>query len=189
MQLRREKGLCYFCDEKFSFSHKCPNKQLILLKLADESEIDSSPSQTDSTKEPDINQTVEHHLSLNALNGATGFGVIRFNGYIGPLNVSILLDGGRSDSFVQPRIVHCLGLPVEPTTKCNVLVGNGQNMKTEGVVQNLTVKVQGNDITVPAYLLPVSGADVFFFESAKFIRPKLSRCKETAKETIQKCRL
>ena len=22
MQLRREKGLCYFCDEKFSFTHK-----------------------------------------------------------------------------------------------------------------------------------------------------------------------
>jgi len=25
MQFRGEKGLCYFCDEKFSFSHKCPN--------------------------------------------------------------------------------------------------------------------------------------------------------------------
>jgi len=26
MQLRREKGLCYLCDDKFNFNHKCHNK-------------------------------------------------------------------------------------------------------------------------------------------------------------------
>lgn len=66
----------------------------------------------------------------------------------------------RATSFVQPRIVRCLRLPVEPTQKCNVLVGNGQNMKAEGFVKHLTLKIQGNDIIVPAYLLSVSGADV-----------------------------
>ena len=94
----REKGLCYFCDEKFSFSHKCPNKQLMLLDI--DPDIDLHPTQTEAQKEQDIDQTVEHHLLLNALNGTTGFGVIRFKGLIGPLSVSILLDGGSSDSFV-----------------------------------------------------------------------------------------
>lgn len=94
------------------------------------------------------------------MKGATGYGVIRFKGFIGPIRVSILLDGGSSDSFVQPRIVQCLGLPVEPIQRCNVLVGNGENMKAEGVVKELSVKVQGNEITVPAYLLPVAGADL-----------------------------
>ena len=36
MQLKREKGLCYFCDEKFSFNHKCPNLQLYFLQLVEE---------------------------------------------------------------------------------------------------------------------------------------------------------
>lgn len=103
---------------------------------------------------------MEHHLSLNALNGAIGFGVIRFKGLLGPCQVSIVLDSGSSDSFVQPRIVHCLGFPVELVQQCNVLVGNGQNMNVEGVVQQLTVKVQGTNITVPDYLLPVAGVDV-----------------------------
>ena len=26
MQLHREKGICYFCDDKFTFNHRCPNK-------------------------------------------------------------------------------------------------------------------------------------------------------------------
>lgn len=30
MQVRRDKGLCYWCDDKFSFTHKCPNKYLMM---------------------------------------------------------------------------------------------------------------------------------------------------------------
>ena len=29
MQLRREKGLCYFCDDKFTFNHKCPQQAYV----------------------------------------------------------------------------------------------------------------------------------------------------------------
>jgi len=36
MQLRREKGLCFMCDAKFSPSHRCPNKQCLLLQLEKE---------------------------------------------------------------------------------------------------------------------------------------------------------
>jgi len=42
MQLRRKKGLCYFCDEKFSFSNKCPNRQFLFLQLEEEDVEDSS---------------------------------------------------------------------------------------------------------------------------------------------------
>lgn len=87
-------------------------------------------------------------------------GVIIFKGYIGPISVSILLDGGSSDSFIQPCIVHCLKLVVEPTKGCNVLVGNGENMRTEGVVKKLSQKIQGIEIIVHAYLLPIVGANV-----------------------------
>lgn len=160
MQLRREKGLCYFCDDKFSFSHKCPNKQLMLLELHDDPNTLISTSSAAINLTADNEEMTEHHLSLNALHGATGMGVIRFKGYIGPISVSILLDGGSSDSFIQPRIVHCLNLAMEPTKRCKVLVGNGQNMKIEGVVKSLSMKIQGIEIIVPAYLLSVAGVDV-----------------------------
>lgn len=100
MQLRREKGLCYFCDDKFSFSHKCPNKQLMLLELHDDPDTLISTSSAAINLTADNEEMIEHHLSLNALHGATGMGVIRFKGYIGPISVSILLDGGSSDSFI-----------------------------------------------------------------------------------------
>ncbi|KAI5400552.1 hypothetical protein KIW84_065441 [Lathyrus oleraceus] len=73
MQLRREKGLCYYCDEKFSFRHRCPNKHLYLLQLDD-----PNPDEPDPLTDPDSNLSTnppniepELHLSLNALNGST----------------------------------------------------------------------------------------------------------------------
>jgi len=38
MKFRREKDLCYFCDEMFLFNHKCPNRQFLLLQIEDVNE-------------------------------------------------------------------------------------------------------------------------------------------------------
>lgn len=103
---------------------------------------------------------MEHHLSFNALKGTSGVGTIRFTGVIAGINVQVLVDGGSSDNFLQPRIAHFLKMPIEPSPNANVLVGNGELMAAEGLVKNLTVSLQGHELTVPVYLLPVSGADL-----------------------------
>lgn len=162
MQLRKDKGLCYWCDEKFSFSHKCPNKHLMLLQSDHEPE-NAAEEETEPPDQPQniINQThTEHHLSLNAMKGANSLGTMRFMGKIGKLQVQILIDGGSSDNFVQPRIAHFLKLPVEPAPCFKVLVGNGQTMTAEGVVTQLPVVIQEHEMLIPVYLLPVAGADL-----------------------------
>ena len=41
-----------------------------------------------------------------------------------------------------------------------VTVGNGHHMTTKRVVRNVKVQMQGHTIKVPAYLLPISRADL-----------------------------
>ena len=36
MNLRRDKGLCFTCDEKYTFNHKCPNKHYLINQCEDE---------------------------------------------------------------------------------------------------------------------------------------------------------
>lgn len=78
MQIRCEKGLCYFCDEKFSFNHKCPNKQYLFLQLEDiDTESPSASVPLVSTSKELSNSLVEDpHLSFNALKGGQGVGTI-----------------------------------------------------------------------------------------------------------------
>ena len=116
MQLRREKGLCYFCDEKLPFNHKCPNRQFILLQMEDDNEDPSSTIVPQGTQEDEIVEFEDHHLSFNALKGGKGVGTIRFIAYIEKLLVTVLIDGGSSDNFLQPRVAKFFKLPVEPAT-------------------------------------------------------------------------
>nr|KYP74492.1 Retrotransposable element Tf2 [Cajanus cajan] len=156
MQSRRERGLCFTCDEKFSATHRCPNKQYLLLQVEEEEE-----------KEVEINENIaeleeelEHHLSFNALKGAAAMGTMRFTGSIAGKEVHILLDSGNSDNFLQPKLAHYLKLPIEPASGLQVMVGNGNSLSTEGKISNLQVQVQGQLLQLPVYLLSVSGADL-----------------------------
>ena len=53
------------CDEKISMSHKCPNKNLLILQTEGEPKIETID------RPPDLDQiasSIEHDLSLNATN-------------------------------------------------------------------------------------------------------------------------
>lgn len=101
MQLRREKGLCYTCDEKFTLSHKCPNKHYYVLQM-DDTEPEITEPESPKAAEESQDEALEHHLSFNALSRETATGTIRFSGSIAGQPVQILLDGGSSDNFIQP---------------------------------------------------------------------------------------
>ncbi|KAJ1438252.1 Retrotransposon gag domain [Sesbania bispinosa] len=127
MQLRREKGLCYFCDDKFTFNHRCPNKQMLMLQLDDE-EVESETifyaHTRDTNSNPESGIESPPHLSLNALKGGPGVGTIRFFARINTFPVKVLVDGGSSDNFLQPRVANFLKLPVEPAPSFKVMVGD-----------------------------------------------------------------
>nr|KYP38939.1 hypothetical protein KK1_039771 [Cajanus cajan] len=78
MQLRREKGLCFTYDDKFSPSHKCPNKQYLLLQVDDEDRMELLPDPPDNSGSHTSPLLQEHHLSYNALKGSPGLGIMQF---------------------------------------------------------------------------------------------------------------
>ena len=70
MQLRREKNLCFTCDEKFSPTRRCPNRQYFILQYEEDANFDKLPDSPDDTSLADNPQILDHHLSYNALNGS-----------------------------------------------------------------------------------------------------------------------
>ncbi|MCI01233.1 hypothetical protein A2U01_0022258 [Trifolium medium] len=92
-------------------------------------------------------------------------GVIRFTTIIDNIEVQVIVDGGSSNTYLQPRIAQFLKVPIEPTPKFQVLAGNGQCLTVEGMVRQLPLQVQGYELVVPAYLLPVAGANLILGSS------------------------
>lgn len=132
----------------------------MMLQVEEEDPVEQDTDPPDAQDKPEAETQQEHHLSLNAMKGGCGIGTIRFSGRIGNTPIQILLDGGSSESFLQPRIAHFLKLPVAPKPSFRVLIGNGQTMQTEGWVEQLNISVQNQELRIPVYLLPLVGADL-----------------------------
>lgn len=113
MQVPKAKGLCFNCDEKFSPSHKCPNKRLLLLQW-DKTQGDDSTKEFLIDPQPQPPDTLEDNLSklsINTLYSTTTSGTIQFTGSIHGQPIKILLNG----SFLLPKLVQFLHLDMHPT--------------------------------------------------------------------------
>lgn len=105
-------------------------------------------------------EEAQHHLSFNVPKGFIAAGTMRFMGRIQGSKVQILLDSGSSNNFLQPRVAKSLKLPIIPSPQFQVMVGNGQTIASEGKVDELNVNIQGQDLVLPVYLLPITEADL-----------------------------
>jgi hypothetical protein len=184
MQLRRSKGLCFNCDERFHKGHRC-NPQFLLLLYPDE--IDPThdplyalfttdipdPAQTPSPSsllptrpEPDPNppptQTESElfHLSLQAATGQPSPRTLRFTASINNHSVTVLVDSGSSHNIIQPRIASFLNLPIQPLSAFTVMVGNGEHLHCTGLCNDVSVTVNKHTFNLSLYVLPIQGADV-----------------------------
>jgi len=94
-------------------------------------------------------QVIAHHLSYNVMHGTSSPTTIRVKAHIDGLKIQALIDGGSSNSFIQPRIAKFLNLPVEPASGFKVMVGNFDVMPVEGCIPSLEVSLQGYKVQIP----------------------------------------
>ncbi|WVZ14691.1 hypothetical protein V8G54_012257 [Vigna mungo] len=124
MQARRDKNLCYNCDERYTRGHRC-KLQFLLLTMVD---TDDPPKELveldfDSTINPPLEAGL---ISLHALSGQWNPCTFRVTRSINGYNVQILVDSGATHNFIQTRVAQFLQLPLEPTAsplQTNVVLG------------------------------------------------------------------
>ena len=107
MAFRREKGLCYNCDEKWHSGHRCKGK--VMLFIAEEQA--PSPDSVDHEIEDDLGTTTLgiheqsdnsdcSHISLHVLAGLPSSETFRIYGSIRNAKLKILVDSGSTHNFL-----------------------------------------------------------------------------------------
>ena len=126
---RRERGLCFYCDEKFHRGHKCASR--IFLLIANEEDnptphIGSPNPPPDPPDHIDITNPGPAQISLNSLAGHLASETLQLMGQLFGHPVVVLVDGGSTHNFIQQELVTQLRLPCQPTpSPLRVMVGNG----------------------------------------------------------------
>jgi len=158
LAIRREQGLCFNYDEKYSRGHKCASSLFLFVTedKDDNREIDPGPSQLP----PPLQESVPTQISLHALSGHGAPETLHLTGFICEHRVQILIDGGSTHNFLQQELVTLQQLQPQETSTLRVTVGNGEELQCTQVCPNLVVKIQKHEFQVDLHVLPIRGADV-----------------------------
>lgn len=163
---RREKGLCYNCDDKWGPNHKCKARFFFIVAEEDEEPHDPEPPIADlsvTSEPPPLNPQPDPpnaQISFNALSGTLAPESLRLFGHVGQMCVTILIDGGSTHNFIQSRVAKFLSLSTQHTQALKVIVGNGTVLDCNQICPHTTLLIQGQKFEVDLYVLPISGADI-----------------------------
>ncbi|XP_061356120.1 uncharacterized protein LOC133300572, partial [Gastrolobium bilobum] len=162
MQVRREKNLCFNCDEKFVYGHKCKARASLLFLEGPEEDEPPDPIVPDPT-EPEL-QLEEHNdtpeISFNALFGTYSSKSFCLTGSIFGQSIQILIDGGSTHNFITPRVATHLHLTLLAVPQFKVQVGNGDSLTCSAMCQSVPLNIQCNKFPLDLFVLELQGADI-----------------------------
>ncbi|KAL0537842.1 hypothetical protein IC582_026831 [Cucumis melo] len=168
-QLRKEKGLCFKCNEKYSADHKCKMKEQRELRMFvvknDNEELEIVEEAEAENAEMRVAEVQPHtttyvELSINSVVGLNDPGTMKVKGSLQGKEVVILIDCGATHNFVSEKIVTSLQLPIKETAHYGVILGSGTAIQGKGICES--VEIQMKNWTVKEDFLPLElgGVDV-----------------------------
>ncbi|KAK0608629.1 hypothetical protein LWI29_033588 [Acer saccharum] len=153
---RKERGLCFYCDERFTPGHRCQHPQLFMIEdLSPTDEPNSSESTTEPTEEEFIPE-----ISFHAIAGTTHPQTLRVVGKLRNREVTVLIDGGSTHNFIDQSVVTKLGLPMVRDQTFQVMVANREKINCAGRCMGLTLIIQGHSVRADFFVLPVAACQV-----------------------------
>ncbi|XP_073153488.1 uncharacterized protein [Henckelia pumila] len=152
MKERREKGLCFNCDEKYHFNHLCKNRVMIL--LGDDGEDGYEPEITIGYQEEDP------EVTLHTLTSASNPRIFRITAAFQSAPIEVLIDTGSHNNFIQEGLVERLGIPSNASRHFRVYMGNGQYLWCDRMCSQVPLVLQGHEFAIDMYVLPIWGLDV-----------------------------
>lgn len=145
LQKKREKGICYRCDEKWNPRHHCKKKELSVLITHEDEDQEDEP-QIEVEKDPEIEtpeNTVLSGICLNSVIGTANPKTLKLKGELAGAEVVVLIDPGATHNFLSLSAIKHLKIPKSPTVGFGVSLGTGEVVTETGKCKGVLLYVQG----------------------------------------------
>jgi hypothetical protein len=165
MEERRKKGLCYNCDAKWQYGHKCQNPKLFLLdteelveklELAAHSELEEQGLDLIDFNYADS----KPKISLQAITGSAHPKTMRVLGRINGQQLVILIDSGSTHNFLDTNLAMKARILLDKDCRIRVKVANGKEVISEGKCSAVHLQLEKLTFKVDAYVIILAGCDM-----------------------------
>nr|GMC64213.1 Transposon Ty3-G Gag-Pol polyprotein [Ipomoea batatas] len=159
MREKREKGICYNCDQRWSNNHRCRTRFLMLMGTGDD-DIEDPLLQEDTIVHGQDDIISGDISSLNSLAGPGNPRSLKLLGEVNGQKLQILIDSGSTHNFVQPKIAEQLQLHALKVTPFRVYVGNGDSLACSHSCKQVPLTLHGTEFLIDFFVLPIRGSDM-----------------------------
>ncbi|XP_049345420.1 uncharacterized protein LOC125809928 [Solanum verrucosum] len=173
MEERRSKGLCFNCDEKYSYGHVCKKKRQLFYMEVEEGEGEPKEMEDDIMVDPTefftmIGQGLETdnegailtHVSVHAMNGSHDFRTMRVTMSVKGKVVHVLIDTCSTHNFLDLNTAKKLGCVMIAISPFAVSVADGKKIQSNYVCKKLAWKMQGVSFDSDMLVLPIGGCNM-----------------------------
>ncbi|CAA0819514.1 Unknown protein, partial [Striga hermonthica] len=155
---RREKGLCFKCEEKFMPGHRCWQAFVIEVANSDDevAEVEEEPEPVDDIEAFDE----DAEISMHAMARIRGPRTMRLSAWVKDRQVIILVDNRSSHNFINADLSKKLNLPTTKIDPFKVRVANGERLQCTESFRKVPIKFQRVVVEADLCALPLVGPDV-----------------------------
>lgn len=154
----KAEGLCYKCDEKYVSPHICSRKELTVLLVQEdgcEEELVEEVLERTNGEETEVAE-----LSANSVVGMSSPRTLKLRGRIGDETVVVLIDSGATHNFISLSLMKKMKLQSKDTGRYGVLVAGGVKVAGRGIVEGVTLQLEGCTVEMSYLPLELGIADV-----------------------------
>jgi hypothetical protein len=159
LEERKEKGLCFNCDKKYSKGHKCGEKKLFYIDCEEEEEEEQEPSQ-DENVEAISSEELTPTISCNALDGISTPQMLKIEGYIKMKKVIVLINSGSTHNFIQYKLAKSLNCSVYPMLEFQVMIADGGTINCSGKCNKMNLTMGEYVMNSSMIAIRMGGVDV-----------------------------
>lgn len=160
MDARREKGLCYNCDEQYAPGHRCKVRITYVIMTQEEETQLMSATLEEQAEGEDPKELEEISLAFSAITGEGGPTTMRVIGEVNGHKINILIDSGSTLSFVSEATAKLLNSKLEYTKPILVKVANGSKMVSSKLIKGFKWNIQQQTFTYSPRVLATEGCDL-----------------------------
>nr|GMD81062.1 uncharacterized protein LOC109178468 [Ipomoea batatas] len=157
-QRRRDSGLCFHCDERWTPAHNC--RHLFMLVIDD---CEPQPVDNGDGFEPFETEQVDFaslEISLHAITGTGNGNTMRVNLCLNNRPITALIDSGSTHNFVDSATAKELGLLIRACPFLQVAVANGERITGLGVCEDVLLQKDSNYFPVNLFVIPLVGFEI-----------------------------
>lgn len=164
LQAKREKGLCFRCDEKYSVGHRCRNKELHVMLIYGEEGATGEGEEGEPSEIEELQNLGKEgeavELSINSVVGLTSPQTMKVRGRIGEQEVVVLVDCGATHNFILAELVRQLEIHRTETNGYGVIMGTGFAVQGAGICKGVTLQLQNLEVVKDFLPLELGSSDV-----------------------------